>query len=158
MNARVRQTTLSDLKEVADNMRQRDVDEITAATGMTPKDALMFSRAVSHHCMTVVVNDHPIAISGVVGAPHTAAIIWMLGTDGVAKFRQSFTKVAKENLKGLLAIYPLLYNWVDNRNRVSLSWLKRNGATIHDPEPWGRMGMMFRKFELRGTGPCASRQ
>ncbi|WP_455153310.1 hypothetical protein [Bradyrhizobium cenepequi] len=49
----------------------------------------------------------------------------------------------------LLERYPILRNFVDDRNTVSIRWLRWLGFKLHDPVVIG--GHVFRIFELRSS-------
>jgi len=76
-----------------------------------------------------------------VGAP------WLLGTDAVERNYVAFLRGSVEWRDQLLRDYSTLRNFVDERNRVSIRWLRWLGFTISDPIIL--QGNAFRLFEMR---------
>lgn len=130
-------------------MRQADRDEIAAASGKTPAQALAFSLRKSSIARTALVDGVPEVMFGVgdinilagVGAP------WLLGTDAVERHYVAFLRGSVDWRDQLLARYPTLKNFVDARNRASVRWLRWLGFTLS--EPISVRGHEFHLFELR---------
>jgi hypothetical protein len=128
------------IRTIAKRMRRADVEEILAASGKTPVQAL------AH---TALINGRPEMMFGVgdlnilagVGAP------WLLGTDEVVRHQTAFLRGSRDWLDQLLQRYSVLRNFVDDRNKVSIRWLKWLGFSLLDPVDMG--GHAFRLFELR---------
>ena len=49
----------------------------------------------------------------------------------------------------MLATYPLLRNYVDERNTMAIRWLEWLGFEILPVEPFGVEGLPFHPFEMR---------
>lgn len=126
------------LVDLADDLRQSDLDEIKATTGQEPAVALVSSVMVSDHAWVILDGEDPIAAFGCApsGDPQ-AALVWMLGSDrmdepanAVGILRQS------RRYKDLMhRTYPILYNWIDARNTKSLRWLEWCGYEVLDTDP-----------------------
>jgi hypothetical protein len=137
------------VKPVAARMRQPDVDELQAASGRTPKEALLYSIDHSEHSWTALIDGKPEAIFGVgilnviggVGAP------WLLATDEVERNRRVFVRLSISFRNELLERYPVLRNFVDVRNTASIRWLRWMGAEFS--EPVLIRDHPFRMFEMR---------
>ncbi len=78
-----------------------------------------------------------------VGAP------WLLGTDAVEKHGPAFLRRSRNFRDQLLTRYSVLRNFVDDRNTVSIRWLRWLGFTLLDPVEI--RGYQFRLFELRAS-------
>lgn len=136
---------------IAPRMRQADVDEVRAASGKSPREALEYSFARSHEVYTVMFDDEPAAMFGVgwvnimngIGAP------WLLGTDLIEKNYRHFLRGSRWWISQLSGRYDVLTNIVDDRNAVSKRWLSFLGFTLFDPVIIGVERRPFRKFELR---------
>lgn len=136
---------------IAPRMRRADVDEVRAASGKSPREALEFSLDRSNEAYTVIFDNEPAAMFGVgwiniingVGAP------WLLGTDAVEQNYRVFLRGSLWWVKQLSSRYDLLTNVVDDRNTVSKRWLAFLGFTLFDPVILGAEKRPFRKFELR---------
>lgn len=132
-------------------MRQADRDEVFAASGKSPFEALAYSLRKSSHAWTAVIDGRPELIFGIgdisilagVGAP------WLLGTDAVEDHYIRFLRLSVDFRDQLFARYPVMRNFVDDRNKVSKRWLKWLGATFSDPIIF--RGATFRMFELRSA-------
>ena len=130
-------------------MRQADRDEVFAASGKSPAEALAYSLRKSAMAHTALIDGRPEVMFGVgdlnvlagVGAP------WLLGTDEVEKHAVAFLRGSVEWKLKLLARYSVLRNFVDDRNTASIRWLKWLGFTLSDPVEV--RGYVFRLFELR---------
>lgn len=137
------------IRSIARRMRQADRDEIAASSGSTPFRALAFSLRKSDRAWTALIDGQPEIMFGVgqinvlagVGAP------WLLGTDAVDVHRRQFLRRSVSFRDQLLARYPVMRNFVDERNRTSVRWLKWLGAKFSDPVDI--RGHAFLLFELR---------
>jgi hypothetical protein len=77
---------------------------------------------------------------------------WLLGTHIAARSPTALTRVSVRYVGQALNRFPHLVNTVDARNEASIRWLKRLGFTIaKTPEPYGRHGLPFYRFEMRKT-------
>ncbi|OWV78128.1 hypothetical protein ATY78_13110 [Rhizobium sp. R635] len=140
-----------DVREVARRMRRADREEVWKASGMTPAQALTYSLRKSSAAWTVFIDGRAEAIFGVgainilagVGAP------WLLGTDAIERHAAGFLRGSVEWRDQLLRHYPILRNFVDVDNSVSLRWLRWLGFSIFDPI--SLRGHEFRPFELRSS-------
>ncbi len=132
-------------------MRQADRDEVFAASGRTPAQALVFSLRKSSLAYTAIINGVPEVIFGAgdlnvltnTGAP------WLLGTDAVTKHYVAFLRGSVHWRGQLLRRYSTLRNLADDRNAASKRWLKWLGFTLFDPVTAGHERRAFRLFELR---------
>lgn len=130
-------------------MRPADRDEVFAASGKTPVKALTYSMRKSSHAWTAIIDGRPEVMFGVgdinvlagVGAP------WLLGTDAVEAHYIAFLRRSVDFRDQLLRRYPVMRNFVDDRNKASKRWLKWLGASFSDPVEVG--GHPFRLFEMR---------
>lgn len=136
---------------IARRMRQADRDEVWAAAGKSPAEALIYSFRKSSFAWTALVDGRPEVMFGVgdvniltgVGAP------WLLGTEAVEKHTVAFLRRSVEFRTQLMARYSVLRNFVDDRNKVSIRWLKWLGFKLLDPVEMN--GHSFRLFEMRSA-------
>jgi len=139
-----------------DGLRQQDLDEL-AALGREPEEAL---RGAFESCgvlvFTVHVNDRPVAMFG--AAPYLAdeeadiGVVWMLGTDGLLGARRLLLVEAPKWINLLMKVYPILTNYVDERNSVSIRWLERMGFEFPYTDDFVTdQGITFRRFVLCAT-------
>lgn len=139
------------LRFLADNMREADINELMASSGLTPYIALCRSLELSSHACTVTVDGSPALIFGVcpvsilggVGTP------WLLGTPDILKIKKRFIKECHSYVSDMNRLYPHLINRVDVRNTVSIKWLIWLGFTLKPALPIGINGELFYPFEMR---------
>lgn len=72
---------------------------------------------------------------------------WLLGTDAATESPRQFMRMSRDFKAQLLVRYPVMRNFVDDRNVVSIRWLRWLGASFSDPIDV--RGYQFRLFELR---------
>lgn len=147
----VREPNAEDLALVAANMRESDKDEVWASHHFSPLEALTHSVAVSRGTARVGEADGvPICVFGVQPPSllGTVACPWMLGTGGVDIYSKPFLKRSLQWVRSLE--FQELENYVDARNLPSIRWLRWLGFVIYDPEPWGRDGLLFHRFNMVG--------
>jgi hypothetical protein len=139
------------VRTIARRMRNADRDEVWAASRMLPAQALIYSLRKSTYAWTAIVNGRPEVMFGVgdinvlagVGAP------WLLGTVAVEKHFRAFLRRSVDFRDQLSAQYPVLRNFVDDRNKASIRWLRWLGFRLSDPVDHN--GYRFRLFELRAS-------
>lgn len=133
---------------IAENMREQDRAEVEAGSGLTPLAALQMSLALSSDAYCILDRGgEPIAMFGV--APHPlpgVGAVWMLGTDGVLREALSVARQTVFYFDKLQERYPLLWNYIDDRNTVSLRWLKWGGFKLLDGKRVTESGHTFSIF------------
>lgn len=137
------------LETIAANLRQSDVDEVKASSALPPRDALFASFALSTHAYVILSRGGgPIAVFG--AAPHPlpgVGIVWMLGTDGIRREAYSIARSTRRYLDELSEAYPILWNFIDARNAVSMRWLRWGGFKVLADHPnHGPEGRLFHTF------------
>ncbi len=136
---------------LACNMREADRQEVWAAGHYTPADAVCLSLEASRDATTGLADGRVVCMFGVGPAAiiSTTGIPWLLTTDGVERHARAFLKRNKAVVAAMRAKYPLLRNYVDERNTVAIKWLKWLGFEILPAEPFGMEGLPFHPFEMR---------
>lgn len=133
---------------LADGLRQQDVAELEAL-GRDPRDALL--EAVSS-CGVLVFTIHVDGrAAGVFGAMATAVpgvgAAWMLGTDNLLSIRRELVREGVRWINFLNTVYPVLTNYVDERNDISIRWLERLGFEFPYVDDFVTdEGITFRRF------------
>jgi hypothetical protein len=141
------------IRTIAKRMRKADRDEVLAASGKTPFEALAYSLRKSSIAYTGLINGQPEVMFGVgdinilnaVGAP------WLLGTDAVERNYLAFLRRSVVWKRFFLERYAVLRNLVDARNTVSIRWLRWLGFTFS--EPVNLRGHDFYLFEMTRAEP-----
>lgn len=114
------------------NMRQSDIDEVRASSALEPVEAVRTSLALSSIAFCVESDSHgPCAIFGAApcGLPGLGSV-WMLGTDGIRREGYSIAKQTRRYFDQLNAEYPILWNFIDGRNSLSMRWLRWGGFEL----------------------------
>ena len=117
-------------------LRQSDIDEITAFTGISPDLAVAYSIAATERGFAVFLDGRLCAVFGVAHG----GIIWLVGTDDITCHPITFYRVSRRIFNRLNSGYSHLENYVDTRNNQCLRWLKWLGFSIDTPKPHGAGG------------------
>jgi hypothetical protein len=133
----IRPATMSDCLDMAGEMRVEDIRECLAASGSTPKDALLAGLWSSKRCYTVTdVSAEPFAIFGVScveglgDAFPVTGYVWLLGTPILVKNKKIFHRISQAILPLLEEGYDIIGNYIDSRNTIHVRWLKALGFTF----------------------------
>lgn len=137
--------------ELAETMRQADVDEIWASSYSTPQSALSCAMRSSLQVWTGLIDGQVACMFGVVPQSMMGGtgFAWMLGSDLVERHQKLFLRRCRENVRMMAEQFDYLHNYVDDRNVKAIRWLKWLGFEMGDPEPFGVLGLPFRHFEMR---------
>jgi len=117
----IRKTISTDVEYLAPRLRFEDKREILDASGSNPYQALTRGFNSSEICLTIVdTKNIPVGMFGV-GEMGT---IWLLATPDIYRIRFSFLRESRKVVNLLNHKYPILWNFVDCRNKLHLRWLK----------------------------------
>lgn len=121
------------LDHVAINLRSEDRDEVAAmGSASNEREALGLSVGLSSHGFAILDRvGEPAAVFG--AAPHPlpgVGVVWMLGTEGINREAISIARQTRPYFDVLNEAYPILWNYIDDRNKVSLRWLKWGGFDL----------------------------
>ena len=150
-NVEMNPVRFDELSELALNMREADRREVFRSSGLTPENSLQRALERSDWVRSGRVNGRLVCLYGLseidksmgVGSP------WMLGTDLVEECGVTVLRQSKAVIDEMLREYPVLMNYVDAENEVSIRWLEWLGFAIGEPEILGAMSHPFRRFEMR---------
>lgn len=142
----VREAKLTDIAHLANNIRECDKQEVLAMSGVTPTKA--FLQGYNHSDTPYVVEwrGKAIAMFGVSGQKGKTGIPWMLATNDIKGVRKQFIRGCKPYLDAMHTDYPILTNYVWEKNTLHIAWLKWLGFKFADHLPLGRNGEMFIHF------------
>lgn len=147
--------TLDAIEYIAENLRPKDAEEVYATCGHRRyADAIALSVANSEDCGVVVsAYGEPLGIVGVstLSLIYNTGNPWMLATTGADRYKRAFIEWGIAYTADMLRHYANLVNHVDARNTKSVAWLQHLGYRLSEPEPYGALGMPFRRFEKRGS-------
>lgn len=130
MIGEVRTCSAVDLTGVV--FRAEDEAECQASSGFGCRDAVLY--ALSEGSAVQLVTDprtgKPFAFFGALPVGDEAALVWMLGTDALARNARTLHAHTPAVLDRWHAERPLLFNYVDARNDLHIRWLRRLGFTF----------------------------
>ena len=137
------------LDDMAPRMREADVLEIYSSHLIRPFDALMEGFA-SGPCWVALSGGRTLCAFGVAVASISTGTAnpWMLGTDEIEAHAREFLVKGKKIVDGWAGTYPVLFNYVDARNKKAIRWLRWLGFSLYEPEPYGALGMPFHRFSM----------
>ena len=146
----IREIEEGDIAVLVRNMRKHDVQEVNAATRMGVRNAVETSVNLSTYAKTGLVNDELVCMWGVcpISLISSSGSPWMLGTDLIEKKQRIFLRRSKPWLEDIKKDYKTLENHVDERNTLSVRWLKWLGFEMKKAEPYGVNGELFHKFTM----------
>lgn len=142
----LRQAVPADAEWFACRLRSADLAEVLAFYD-DPLNALRNAISVSQICVVAERGGQGVILLGcadnlVHGVP------WLMATDEVTTHPGALTKIAKHYVGLFLERWPALLNYVDERNAVSVHWLRRLGFTIGEARKFGRNGERFHPFTM----------
>lgn len=140
----------SDVSSLVKYMRALDIAEIEAVSGPDIHAAVREAINISAYRYTALYKS---SIIGVFGCAPLAALAgigspWFFGTALCSRVGISMTRYACALIEVTAWEYPHLLNYIDERQRRSVEWLRRLGFRVYPPEPYGIEGRPFHKFEL----------
>jgi hypothetical protein len=137
---------------VAERMRREDVEEVAAASGLSPLVAMRHSYEFSSECYTGMAGDEPFCVFGVVprSLVSSVGVPWLLGTDSLPSHSTGFLKRNRKVVREWREKFALLENYVDCRNTKSIAWIRWLGFVLEEPQPYGRLGLPFMHFYMEG--------
>ena len=146
----IRDVEPGDIDMLVANMRDHDIQEVNAATRMGIENAVKTSVNLSTYSKTGLVNDELVCMWGVcpISLLSSSGSPWMLGTDLISKKQRIFLRRSKPWLDDIRKDYRYLENFVDERNVMSIKWLKWLGFEMDEAEPYGIHGEPFHKFTM----------
>ena len=144
----IRPSIKEDCHVVAMFMSKQDAMEMWSYDRSTPIEATLNSFNKSLISMTILHDEKPIAMFGIMGHNMTSGVLWMLTTDGLrdGKFGRPFVRNCKRMFNDMLEIYPLLFGMVDLRNKESIRWLTYLGAEWKEDIICGVDNLPFKPF------------
>lgn len=147
------ESTLATVANLQGRIRRADQEEIRAATGSNPNRVLMEAWLASHRCWSILRGEKTVAVFGVtcVSAAEEIGSPWLLGSEDIEESVFYFLRICKPYIAHMLSLFPVLYNYADARNTLSIKWLRWCKFKIEEPKPYGAFGLPFHRFEMRRT-------
>lgn len=157
MPVNVRFATPEDVDAIEPWLRPADVDELIAASGPDVRGQLLEAIQMSNGRLGQMsfAAEHEgkiVALFGFVpaGALSERAFPWLVGRPELSRIPGMLKRLSLRYCGVTLEEYPLLVNYVDARNTLSVRWLRSIGFDIHPAERFGVAGLPFHRFEMRG--------
>jgi hypothetical protein len=146
----IRPATVFDAVQLAPNLRAADREEVEALSGRDPMDVLVASVEQSSSAWAGLANGNLVCLFGVVPATliGVTGVPWLLGSNDVCAYSRQFLRRNRAYVHEMLQEYPILRNVVDERNSVSIRWLRWLGFTMGAPTPMGARGLPFIPFGM----------
>ena len=129
-----RPAVAGDEQILAPKLRQQDVDEVKASSGLDPLEALQISCLLSVDCNAIIAGDGElIGLFGVTKTPDPfVGCPWLLASDRLPEIRKEFLPQSYEWVQRINKQFPVLRNYVDKRNTKAIRWLKYLGFQFID--------------------------
>jgi hypothetical protein len=146
----VEPATLDHARAMAPRLRAADAAEIWATAGMTALDHLEYAIVVSVSALAWIVEGEVACLFGV-AAPAVLGAVghpWLLSTAVVVRHPMPFLRRYRPYLEHLLALYPVLMNYIDARYAMAVRWVRWMGFTVAEAVPFGPFGMLHHPFWL----------
>ena len=129
MEFEIRKAQFSDAVLLAPRLRESDVNEIRAASGMDPLAALVESVKVSDEdmCWCATLEGRPEVLFGASPFAEDIGGIWLLGSARIYDAPFSFLRHCRDYLKVMHERYLYLTNFVDIRHNAANKWIAKLG-------------------------------
>lgn len=138
MQVTFRIPTHADAYDLAELMRQSDIDELKTVFDLEPLDAVLRSIAGSddRFLFAALVDDRLACIFGCVPSDDGIGIPWMMGTPVLDRYGKRLTQEATRLVRMMLAEYPTLTNIIDPNNVKTKRWLESLGFWFDGNRFW----------------------
>ena len=121
----------TDCKELADNLRKPDFDEVVIVTKEEPIKPITRGFRISKYCKSVVKDGNLIAMYGLAPTEfNKGGSPFLLGTNRFLEIRIPCARQSKKRVEEMQNLYPILWNFIDSRNEIHLRWIKWCGFKI----------------------------
>ena len=140
MSKHIHPATTEAAIHVASNLLPDDYREVKEGHGHAPLNALVVG---VHNSESVYFTNPDNEICGIAGV-YTGGQIWMLCTPAILKFPHTFAREAKRYVNARTE--KLLWNIVDERNKVHLKLLRFLGFKFFRRFPYGPNNLSFIEF------------
>lgn len=140
--------TDSVVKELCENIRDCDREELGNTIDRPVEDAVSMSVASSSSCGAAYINGEIISIFGVCG-DGAANVPWAVGSKAMnnKKYKRTIIHNAKIIIDDMRA-FGELHNYVQSDNYPAIRLLKALGFTLGEPEPMYHKGVLFTYFHM----------
>ena len=126
-------TTNKHLKLLAKDLREPDKNELITKTGSEEiEKTLLQGFKLTDYCRSFFVDDEIAGVYGVVASLDDKNIgsPFLLCTPKIKKIKIKFLRECKNRVEEMSDRFPILFNYIDSRNKLHLTWLKWCGFKI----------------------------
>lgn len=151
----IERAILQDAVRIAPILRQADVDELEASSGLPPLTSLLHGIGTGRSWVIRETGKDPVALFGVTPFSKTVGIPWMCGTDELSRNKRFFIQHAPAHIAEMLRCYPGgLINYIDARNTAHIRYIKHFKFQIDGfVSEYGAQKLPFYRFSMRLKGP-----
>ena len=138
------------VRELGRSMRTKDAAEAIAMGLKSPERGLFNAYKFAVIRNTCIVGSEVAAMWGVCGVPLSEIGAPYLVTGKAVEHIHpiKFARIYIEQVKEMLAVFPVLENYVDDTYEESKRMLKIAGFKLSEPEPIGPYNRLFRRFRI----------
>jgi hypothetical protein len=144
----VRDSEEGDVEKIKDNIIPAIVEEVRASHGSEPETEILSCMKQSVSTLTTTYNDKIVCMFGDIPDEEGGACIWLITSNEAQKIKKSYVIFTKFFIEFFSSQYKKIYNYVDVRYDTCIRWLERSGAVFRRAEPYGKQGLLFRKWEV----------
>jgi len=147
MQRYVRKATLKDPPHLAPKLRVEDVIEIKSSHDVTPLEALMMPFSQKKHKTYSIIGDKEQGVIGMFGVVPSEdkeyGVAWLLSSAELLGHTKKFLKECPQWIEEMEKDYKYLFNYVHERNNISMRWLKYFGFKYICTSSYGVAGDNF---------------
>jgi hypothetical protein len=147
---RIRDSYETDALLLAPNLREADIEELDAATHLSPWEVLHTGWYLGAPCRTFLSEENDVVgMFGVTPIPNTNdGVIWCLSSPELFKMKKYFMRNCRREIEEISQGYDKVFNYVYEKNTTHIRWIKAMGFTMSPtPTAFGRYEKPFYYFE-----------
>lgn len=148
---RIREAVETDALLLAPKLREADIEELDAATHLSPWEVLHTGWYLGAPCRTFLSEEgEVVGMFGVTPMPQAKRIgvIWCLSSPDLFKMRKYFMRNCRREIEEISRNYVKVFNYVYEKNTTHIRWIKAMGFDMYDePISFGRLQKPFYYFE-----------
>lgn len=100
------------MRAIASRLREAERQEIEAVAGQVPLDHLMELFILSYPPTTLLIDNEPAAMTGVIPESSGVGLIWFAGTALIDRRSFTFVRASRPLLRAVSRGYGLLHNYI----------------------------------------------
>lgn len=143
-----------------DHMDELDVAACVAA-GDNPRHMLERLLVLSTDKLSIITSEGPVLMMGTIvrirdragaelGEQTPEAQFWLISSTRVAKVARGARALVKHATREYLKHYGSLFGYLHDGHHRGIRLVQWLGGELEEPAPFGELGMLFRRFTLRG--------